>query len=302
MRASEAERLVPDLLAGAYGAPLGEGLWGCTYDLGDGRVLKLARATGGIGDGWELIEREAAALRLLGGYGDEALKLPAYKGHGDLWDEPEGFCRWLCMERVAGVPFSEVAYLAMDEAGREALAGRMGRALASLHKLSRERRNMASVGAAQRFETSRRDWMFDQVMGELPSAERVLARRLRLAYRNVLSDSPSYMLVHGDVNPSNVMLLDDGRIGLVDFAESSPDLPEVDFAHWRTLGWLTPSLLTAYSQAGGPPVNEAAVHLAGAVNALIGLVLDRRLGDEAAITKAEAALTDCLMAAALLAG
>jgi len=137
-------------------------------------------------------------------------------------------------------------------------------------------------------------------MAELPLAEQVLAKRLRLRYRQLLLTHPNPVWAHGDVNPSNVLLLDAGGIGLVDFAENGWNLPAVDFAHWRTLGWLNDDFLAAYRDHGGAHISDQSIHVIGAINAFVGLVLDRRLGDQRAVCDAEAALNDCLLAARLI--
>tara|TARA_Y100000588_G_scaffold56995_1_gene54801 strand:+ start:883 stop:1797 length:915 start_codon:yes stop_codon:yes gene_type:complete len=290
-------------LAGHYGQPLGEGLWGRTFRLDDQAVLKLARADGGIGDGRDLIEREAQALAGFAGYRDPQLALPLYLGHGPVLEMPQcaddNFACWLRMGCIEGQVFSSDAHAALDTAGRELLARELGAALAIFHRLSDRHRDQAPVGD-DLVSLSRRDWIFGAIMDDLPEMERIRAKRLRERYRQLLLDCPQPVWAHGDVNPSNVIRLPGGGIGLVDFAENGWDLPAVDFAHWRTLGWLDETLLASYRDHGGLAVSDESIHVVGAINAFIGLVLDRRLGDRQAVINAEAALNDCLMAARLI--
>ncbi|MEO0392997.1 MAG: aminoglycoside phosphotransferase family protein [Pseudomonadota bacterium] len=300
----KAPETVPAMLAGDYGPALGEGLWGRTYDLGDGTVVKLARAGGGIGDGRDLIEREAKALKAFAGYQGADLSLPAYYGHGPLDAEPGGFCRWLRLGKITGTVFSEARYLALSTANKTQLSTELGRALADYHRLSEPLASQCPEGEAL-IAASRRDWIIGQVLDDLPADEVILAKRLRGRYRQWLTASPRLVWAHGDVNPSNFLwdaqrTPDRPAIGLVDFAENGWDLPAVDLAHWRTLGWLDQTLLDAYGQAAGHDMPMEAVHIVGAINALIGMVLDRRLDDRDAVGRAEATFRDCLAAARLI--
>ena len=298
------DQAVPVMLAGEYGPALGEGLWGRTYDLGDGTVVKLARAGGGIGDGRDLVAREARALQAFAGYQDADLVLPAYHGHGSIEDEAGGFCRWLRLGKVDGAVFSEARYQALDDDGKAQLASGFGLAIARFHKLSDPLRDQMPTGD-ELITASRRDWIIGAVIDDLPTDDRLRAKRLRARYRQMLREHPAPVWAHGDVNPSNLLWdpapgADQPALGLVDFAENGWDLPAVDFAHWRTLGWLDHETLASYAQEAGAPIDLEQVHVAGAINALIGMVLDRRLRDHAAVTKAEATFTDCLAAARLI--
>jgi hypothetical protein len=184
------DQAVPAMLAGDYGPALGEGLWGRTYDLGDGTVVKLARAGGGIGDGRDLVAREAKALQAFAGYQDADLALPAYYGHGPIPGEDGGFCRWLRLGKVAGSVFSEARYQALDDDGKAQLASALGVALARFHTLSAPLRDQIPAGEAL-VTASRRDWIIGEVIDDLPTEDRLLAKRLRARYRQMLHEHPA---------------------------------------------------------------------------------------------------------------
>ncbi|MEM6902405.1 MAG: aminoglycoside phosphotransferase family protein [Pseudomonadota bacterium] len=315
------DTLVAQALDGQFGAPLGDGLWGQVYDVpggltgglpgglpgglaggageSQGKVLKLSRTDGGIGDGRDLIRREAAALTFFDGYRGEDLALPAYYGHGEFDQLRAGFSCWLLMDQLPGERMYEARYKAMSRDQRLALSTALGRGLASYHRLSLDR-SEARPNRDALLAESRRDWLFDEIMHELPVTEQVTAKRLRARYRQLLAECQEPVLAHGDVNPTNLLFADAGPIALVDFAESGWDLPAVDFAHWVTLGWLDDTVVAAYQDAGGPLIDDQVLGVVGAINAMIGLVLDRRLGDEAAVKRGEGSLLTCLERAGLV--
>ncbi|MBV6631553.1 MAG: aminoglycoside phosphotransferase family protein [Alphaproteobacteria bacterium] len=290
--------LVAQALDGQFGEPLGDGLWGQVYDLPGGKVLKLSRTEGGIGDGRDLIRREAAALTFFEGYRGDVLALPAYHGHGEFDALRGGFSCWLLMDQLPGERMYEARYKAMSSAEKQALSMALGAGLATYHGLSLSRPD-ARPSTEELVATSRRDWLFDEMMHELSAEDQVIAKRLRARYRQLLEACETPVLAHGDVNPTNMLFAGGTGIGLVDFAESGWDLPAVDFAHWVTLGWLDQQVLDSYWAAGGPAFNDDALGVVGAINAMIGLVLDRRLGDTAAVKRGEGSLLTCLERAGL---
>jgi hypothetical protein len=86
---------------------LGEGVWGCVYDLGDGTVLKIAReGCAGIGSGGAKIENECVALQLLAATDALAGLIPVVCGRGDIPPTSPlaagGFTVWLRMTRMPG--------------------------------------------------------------------------------------------------------------------------------------------------------------------------------------------------------
>lgn len=280
---------------------LGDGVWGRTFAIGDDHVVKLIRRKGGIGEGPDIWQREVDALHLLNrrhGTAGSPLPIPQILGEGRIGDDASAeFCAWILLPRLPGTALHTAIFEAWPVAQQHTLAEQLGAGLAYWHEVAGEadstiRRAMPTA--------SRRMWILDAVLPDLEPADRVTARQLKARLTAALTSGSDRLIhAHGDVNSTNLLVSPSGRLeALIDFAEAGWDLPEVELAHWRTLGWPWARLAAAYEEAGGRPMQPACIHLYGAINALIGLALDSRTGDRHALAAGRAALNDCLEALA----
>lgn len=261
---------LPDTIAGC--ALLGEGVWGRVYDLGDGRVLKLTRPVGGVGDPMQKLQREAEILLALGQLDQTAWRLPvpALIGHGTLppahpmWQA--GFGGWLCSTKCAGRVYKIAELEQLPTAQQHAMATQTGRALWSLHQALRAMQPATALAP---------DRVFAELPDELSAEDKILVRQVRAWHEQL--PATALRPIHGDYNISNILFGADATVtGIVDFAETCLGCAEDDLASLTTeLPAWAPALMDAYVAAGGQAVVSERLTAAAAKRALIGMIICR---------------------------
>lgn len=242
---------------------MGEGLWGIVYDLGDGSVLKLVRKRGGLGSPAALIHREVAALRALGGGRCGGFEIPELLGHGDIDLPANPFVAplegWLRLSRLDGRRLGDAIPPTPD--GRQRLGETLGAALADFHNDTK--------ALSDRADLPQKDPIL-RAVGELREAlpkpeDKALCDSLKERWMS-LSSSPVFL--HGDVNLSNVLVGEDGRFGLLDFAECGMGAPHAEFRHFEERPEIRDAVFMGYQAASAEPIDLGVYYLAATVNAL----------------------------------
>ena len=279
---------------------IGEGVWGRVYDLGDGTVLKIARARcAGIGSGGAKIENECIALQLLAAAGALAGLIPVVRGRGDIPPTSplaaEGFTVWLRMTKIAGRSISPEHVGGLSRSRQSRIAHDIGIAVArcrrrcGMHlrwcervlRLPAPRRPYAEItGAAEQLG----DPFYLNAIATLTRARSQVAPAV-LAHAT-----------HGDFNASNILVAADGGIcGILDFAEWGADFPERDFAHiLQELPALADQVIASYERASGFVTDPVRLTLALAENALFGAVIGERQRDADSVQSCRRALSAAL--------
>ncbi len=245
---------------------LGEGLWGIVYDLGDGSVLKLVRKRGGLGSAAALIQREVSALNALGGRTCGGFDIPELLGHGDIDLPANPFVAplegWLHLSKLEGKRLGDAIPPTPD--GRQRLGETLGAALADFHEDVKAISN--ATGLPQQDPIMR-------AIGQLRDAlakpeDKALCDHLKERWMSV--SSPPVFL-HGDINLSNVLMKEDGRLSLLDFAECGMAPAHAEFRHFEERPELRDAIFMGYQAASGEPIDLDVYYLAATVNALATL-------------------------------
>ncbi len=261
---------LPETLA-AY-ALLGEGVWGRVYDLGDGRVLKLAWPAGGIGDPMQKLQREAEILQELGKL-DAArwrLPVPALIGYGAVQPahplRGAGYIGWLCSTQCSGRTYKIAELEQLPTVQQHAMAEQAGRALWSLHQALRAMQPATALAP---------DGVFAGLSDGLSADDQALVCQVRDWHEKIPATAPQP--IHGDYNISNILSGADGVVtGIVDFAEACLGWAEDDLASLTTeLPTWAPALTAAYVASGGAAVDPDRLNAAAAKRALIGMIICR---------------------------
>ena len=280
--------------------PLGEGVWGRVYDLGDGTVLKIAReACAGIGSGGAKIENECIALQSLAASDALAGLIPVVRGRGDIPPTSplaaEGFTVWLHMTKMPGRSISPEHVSGLSRSQQSRIARDIGVALARVQAALRDALAVArtcltpaGAGVAYAEITSAAEQLGDPFY--LNAIATLTTVRLQVA--------PAVLAhpTHGDFNTSNILVDDDGSIcGILDFAEWGADFPEKDFAHiLQELPALADQVIASYERASGFVTDPARLTLALAENALFGAVIGERQRDADSVQSCRRALSAAL--------
>lgn len=242
---------------------IGEGLWGIVYDLGDGSVLKLVRKRGGLGAPGPLIQREVTALKALGNRRCGGFDIPELLGHGDIDLPANPFVAplegWLRLSKLEGKRLGEAIPPTPD--GRQRLGETLGAALADFHH---------DAKAISETEDLPPNDPILRAVGQLRDAlakpdDKALCDSLKERWMS-LSTSPVFL--HGDVNLSNILVSDDGRFGLLDFAECGMGPPHAEFRHFEERPEIRDAIFMGYQAASGTPIDLDVYYLAATVNAL----------------------------------
>ncbi len=256
----------PDLPAPPW-KETGHGVWGTVYDLGDGTVLKLVRKRGGLGSAAGLIHRETSALAALGGQRVGGFQLPALLGHGTLSLPANPFVAplegWLRLSRLNGEILS--ARVPSDPDARQRLGERLGAAIADFHAATPALNNAGKIPITD---------PIDRAIGLLQTAlpkpeDKILCERLRTRWHE--RDTPTPVLLHGDINFSNVLVDEEGGFGLADFAECGYGPAHADFRHLESRPELRDAVFLGYRAVSGAPIDTETYYLAATVNALATL-------------------------------
>jgi aminoglycoside phosphotransferase (APT) family kinase protein len=257
---------------------LGEGVWGRVYDLDDGTVLKLAReTTSGIGSGREKIEREYAALKSLSGVPEIDGFLPHALEKGEISPgsalAKDGFTLWLRCTKKEGESLcvSEVEALSVED--KERVGHSIGRTLARLHGA------MASIPYGQPMDPGS---LYAEIKKEVSGNPfytgwiATLEKELALIPSDILNRA-----THNDYNISNLLFSGHDVCAVLDFAEWGPCFPEKDVSDIvKDCPSLTESLIEAYERESTFKIDRRRLALGLAENALYGVVISERKGDE----------------------
>jgi aminoglycoside phosphotransferase (APT) family kinase protein len=279
---------------------LGEGVWGRVYDLGDGTVLKIARETcAGIGSGGAKIENECRALRLLAEAGALAGLIPVVCRRGAIPPASplaaEGFTVWLRMTKMPGRSISPEHIGSLSRSQQSRIAHDIGVALARVQAALRDALTVARTGIAAASSAV--------AYAEITNAAEQLGDPFYLNAIAALARARSRVApaalahaVHGDFNPSNILVGDDGSIcGILDFAEWGADFPEKDFAHiLQELPAIADQVVASYERASGFVADPARLTLALVENALFGAVIGARQRDADSVQSCRRALSAAL--------
>ncbi len=251
---------------------LGEGVWGRVFDLADGTVVKLMRQGGGLGDVAELWANEAAALRAL-----ECCALPVAVPRlvdaGMLEEAGTGFAAYLRLTRLPGRTLDDDSLPALLTAPGGRFAAQLGEALAALHGLE----------GAEGFSDPRagpdRAHLAEMAprLADIAGPRAIAAIDAGLRELGVAGDT---VLSHGDINSTNLLADADGNLcGLIDWAEARRDWREAEFCHLILLEGALAPVRAAYEAASGHLLDDHRLDLVGLHNALIGIVICRRIGE-----------------------
>ncbi|MDA0218358.1 MAG: aminoglycoside phosphotransferase family protein [Proteobacteria bacterium] len=261
---------------------LGEGVWGQVHDAGDGTVIKLLRQGGGLGEAEELWDNERATLRALEGL-DLPFAVPRLVDAGWLDEAATGCRAFLRMTRLSGHALDDdsLAALAAAPAGR--LAGQLGEALAALH----------ACAMAEGFADSRAGVDLAMLEELAPRVADIAGPGAIAAIAESLTSLEGGATVanHGDINSTNILVDKRGDlVGLIDWAEARQDWREAEFCHLVMLPEVLAPVRAAYESAAGFSLDDRRLDLVGLHNALIGIVICRRIGEtqEAAWNAGEA--------------
>ena len=262
---------IPDLPAGPWPL-LGEGIWGSVHDLGDGTVLKLVRQNGGLGTGASKHFREVTALRLLDGFA--GARLPRLIGAG-RFENAYGFsgpplAGWLRLEKLAGRPVDEGGLYALRGEERERLGEEIGAAIAHFH----EGGAGLAADAAKLGNPSIRS--IDEALTRISAPE----QRMRLERLKELwaAEEGTRVLLHGDLNFSNMLAARGLPVGFIDFAETGTGLPEEDFRHFDNPGPMRDAIFRSYAAVSGRAIDMQRFRMSIAVNAACTLAIGSNTG------------------------
>lgn len=262
---------IPDLPALPW--PLiGEGVWGTVHDLGDGTVLKLVRRHGGLGSGESKHYREVTALGLLGGI--EGLRLPRLLDAGRFANSygvsGPPLAGWLRLEKLEGKPVDESGLYALKSEARERLGEEIGAALAHFHG----RTATLAEAAAKLGNPCLRS--IDEAMTRIGAPEsRARLERLKEMWA---AEAGARVLLHGDLNLSNIMVAPGRPPAFIDFAETGVGFPEEDFRHFENPGPLRDAVFRSYAAVSGRAIDQRRFRMGIAVNAACTLALGSNTG------------------------
>ncbi|MCF8469631.1 MAG: aminoglycoside phosphotransferase family protein [Parvibaculum sp.] len=263
---------IPDLPKGPWPL-LGEGVWGSVHDLGEGTVLKLVRQNGGLGTGVSKHFREATALRLLAGRGTSP-RLPRLIDAG-RFENAYGFsgpplAGWLRLEKLDGRSAGEGGPYALKTEERERLGEEIGAAIAHFH----ERGAGLAGNAAKLGSPSIRS--IDEALARISAPEQ--RRGLERLKEMWAAQDGERVLLHGDLNFSNMLTARGLAIGFIDFAETGVGLPEEDFRHFDNPGPMRDAILRTYAAVSRRAIDMQRFRMSIAVNAACTLAVGSNSG------------------------
>ncbi len=260
---------------------LGEGVWGRVLDLGDGTVVKLMRQGGGLGTVAELWANEAAALRALE-HAALPVAVPRLVDAGLLEEAETGFAAYLRLTRLPGRTLDDGSLPVLLASGGR-FAAQLGETLAALHGLE----------DSKGFSDPRAHLDRAHLAEMAPQVAHVAGHCAIAAIDAGLGelDAGGTVVSHGDINSTNLLADAEGNLsGLIDWAEARRDWREAEFCHLVLLEGALAPVRAAYEAASGIRLDDRRLDLVGLHNALIGIVICRRLGEaeEAAWNEGEA--------------
>lgn len=259
---------IPGLPAGPWPV-IGEGIWGSVHDLGDGTVLKLVRRNGGLGTGESKHYREAFALNLIARFEAGRLRLPrlveAARFENAYAFSGPPLVGWFRIEKLAGRPVDEGGLYALRAEERERLGEEIGASIARFHEEGAK--HIADAGKLG--NPSIRS--IDEAMMRISAPEqRARLERLKEMWA---AEEGERVLLHGDLNFSNILAARGETAAFVDFAEAGTGLPEEDFRHFDNPGPLRDAIFRSYTAVSGRAIDMQRFRMAIAVNAACTLAI-----------------------------
>jgi len=247
---------------------LGEGVWGCVYDLGDGTLLKTIRKQGGLGSGLSKWARERHVLEKLSALPVKGFDIPDFLGAGELslgataWSAPlQG---WIRMSNLGAKTLHREQSV---RGGRQQLGEEIGACLAHFHSLR--------IPSDSSLRTLKNPLLrtLDELEGRLgrPDEGRLI-QSLRSEIERQCQDI-ELVLTHGDIHTENICRRDTGELGLFDWAECGMGPRETDLKHFELFPDLRDAVVLGYQIASGTKINWDLYYLAATVNALTGMAL-----------------------------
>lgn len=264
----------------AYHPVLGEGVWSRVYDLSDGTVIKLVKAeSGGMTTGRDKFFREIEALSSLSSRDDLRTLVPHILAHGEIASDmragKDGHALWVRMTKKEGRSIDQETIAAMDEKGREALGGNLGRHIARLHQALAEAAIPPIVWTGGPFDELK------EAAVNRPDLLHSIGI-LEQEYHRIF-DSFDAIPCHNDCNLSNILFADGAISGVLDFAECNHNFPEKDISDIvKTCPCLEDQIVQAYERESGRLLDRRRIVFGLAENALYGVVIMAQKGDEAA--------------------
>ncbi len=274
---------------------LGEGVWGRVFDLGDGTVIKIAKAAGGIGDGVEKLLKEQHLLEVFESSGAASLpfQLPRCIATGEVKEDhplfAEGFRRWMISTKVSGRPLKIEQAKQFSAADQARAAQNLAGTLFTFHQFVNRTLLAPTLGPDPVFESIRADRL------PLTRDEKILCSQVE----HLCAAQSNTTVIHGDFNISNVLMDDHYNVtGILDFAETCLGHREDDLASLiDEMPFMREALLDHYSQTSGVELNSSLITLAEAKRAMIGMLICRhRLNDPISADKNERQLKNHLKA------
>jgi len=250
---------------------LGEGVWGRVFDAGDGTVIKLLRQGGGLGDALELWANERDALRALERQ-SLPFAVPRVVDAGDLDEAETGYIAFLRQTRLPGRALDDDSLPRLAGASDGRFAAQLGAALAALH----------GADMAHGFADSRAEVDLAALEEIAPHVADIAGPQALAAIAGGLAalDGATTVANHGDINSTNLLADDAGNLtGLIDWAEARRDWREAEFCHLVLLPEAMAPVRAAYEHAAGVRLDDRRLDLVGLHNALIGIVICRRIGE-----------------------
>lgn len=247
---------------------LGEGVWGCVYDLGDGTVLKTIRKQGGLGSGLSKWARERHVLEKLGALEIGGFETPEFLGAGELslgasaWSAP--LHGWIRMSHLGRTTLHREQSV---RESRQQLGEEIGAALAHFHTLQ--------MPADSSLRTLKNPLLrtLDELDGRLGRPDEVhLLGLLRTEIDRHCQDK-ELVLTHGDIHTENICRRDTGELGVFDWAECGMGPAETDLKHFELFPDLRDAVILGYQIASGRKIDWDLYYLAATVNALCSMAL-----------------------------
>jgi aminoglycoside phosphotransferase (APT) family kinase protein len=249
---------------------LGKGVWGKVYDLKDNTVLKIAKRSGGVGDGVAKVEHEKNVLITLANFSDELpFFLPVFQEYGmvdkgSLADA--GYAVWMRSTKIPGVVYTIETLSAMNGDQLASMSQSLGETLFYLHDAF----DRSSISA---FLKPDRIYEDVSMFRPLLSAEDLARFDKALVYL-IQQQSNSLRPIHGDFNISNILWQDKDVSGVLDFAETCLGTIEDDICSLTSeLPMMRDDLISAYERISGKTVDKKRLFFSEMKRDLCGLLI-----------------------------
>jgi hypothetical protein len=261
--------------------PLGSGLWGDVYDLGDGTVLKLAKQGAGIGDVQEKIKREGLTLQTLAAFQDMQDIIPTLIGYGEIPEQEvflrdRGYTHWLRTQKMEGSKLSANAIDTLSNEQKNQCGLSIGHALGRLHQA------MMAVPPKDYVLPDNPYEDLTESVGNNTLLQQALSLLTEewVAIPAEIKSCPA----HGDFNISNLLFKDlakDLRVSAVlDHAETGYCYPEKDIADIvKDCPSLLDSVVLGYEMTTEFSLSPHRLVLGLAENALYGAAIAQKAGN-----------------------